>query len=250
MHRDGYSPPSRGVLLAIMAGIVFVFAVANFWIYFARFLFARDFPQMRETIIPTISGALSQPEIGDPFAIWRSMTALVLFVSVAGVIWTLARALPRASASLRGLFIAIVGMQAVACAGKVVLSHYTLPVYRDAHMAGSYMFFVAQTLTVILVLALSIMLARPGGPGDTAAARAALDPWANRLRIRAGYVIIAMMVTYLALFVGKDLVSEAVRPAVIVVYVNLESFCITAFLLYMASFLIDLHRNTQAARGL
>lgn len=233
----------------LIAANLFVIVVVNVCIYWARYAFARDYPEATGQTIPTISGALSEAPIRDPFALWVGISALVLACGVGGMVWLWSRAIPSENRGLRLLAFTVAPMQWVACLGMVVLSQYTFPDYRDAHMAGSYMFFVAQSLVIVLCFVLSRMLIRRP---DVLARMVTVGvhlPAPNRARVVMGGVIIAMVLVYLVLFIGKDFLSRPLKQTVTVVYVNLESLCITAYLLFLGLYQIDLWRGLNKAKA-
>ncbi len=237
-----HAPAFRWFLTLLIAANLLVIVIVNYSIYWARFAFQRDYPEATAHTIPTISGALSKPSIGVPFAFWVTLSAAVLFIGTMVLIWSWLRALPPGARGPRSVLLLAIPVQAVACIGMVVLSNFTFPDYRDEHMAGSYMFFVGQSIVVLFGLILARLFIRRADQAAPLIAQRVLDPGANRMRAVLGAVIMAMVIGYLALFIGKDMVSPEIKDSVVWAYVNLESLCITAFLLFFGLCQIDLWR--------
>ena len=93
-----------GRRMAILALLLngFSILVVNFWIYYARALFIKIATYYREP--PTISRAISEPVIGEPFAFWVTLSGLLLIVGVSILILRMIlqlRDLPKPSRYLR-----------------------------------------------------------------------------------------------------------------------------------------------------
>jgi hypothetical protein len=119
-------------------------------------------------------------------------------------------------------------MQLASSVGILLLSWNRFPEGRDLHMLGSYIFFAAQFLVVII-----------GGlwcrtlVGKTQEWRAQGYSRDYLARLGRLYPLVAVLYPiYLGLFVGKDLVPQAIWPLVIQVYVWMELAVISASLLY------------------
>jgi hypothetical protein len=233
-------------LLAALIPITFVILVVNFWIYYARYLYIRRHPVESVELPPTISKAISDPAIGDPFAVWISTSAILLFVAcilLARFKWMLAESLPedqrRIRFQLKAAFVGVVLFQLLTSIGMIMLSWFPLSRSRDLHMLGSYIFFISQAISILLMTLISARLKQDSG------ARAifhrehgiASSIWAIRTALGCISVFLALM--FALLFVVKDFDLEHKRQ-VQQVYVLAEPALISSFLLVLASYYVDL----------
>lgn len=104
---------------------------------------------------PTVSRAIADPVIGNPFALWMLLVAALQAFAVFRIAQAVYRAtlspLPKRHAvPMVLMFIAILGSEAVAVAGVVVLSQYTGSISDYWHQAGSYMLFFGNGLAILM----------------------------------------------------------------------------------------------------
>lgn len=243
-----WEKPGRALVLGLLFfPMTFVTVTVNYWIYRARFEFIERHPQAAANKPPTISRAISDPAIGEPFAFWISASAVfavLAMIPVAWLYWRSARAVdtmsPGTGRLLSGSALLLVILQAIAATGMVVLSQYTFPSFNEEHMLGSYTFFISQSL-VVLVMALAcgcIALQRP--VAEALAAKNGVNPRISRLRAPLAVACFAAALSYLGLFVLKDAGLGAARPLVYRAYVLLEPTLISAYLVVFATYYIDL----------
>ena len=234
----------------------FVVVVVNVSIYWARSAFIAAHPDYVAHTPPTISRALSDPAIQGPFATWVALSAVLLFAGVACIVAIQLSALarvratvPRRAGLVRAGYAAVLPLQLVACVGMVTLSQYTFPDFNRVHMVGSYMFFAAQALVVLVALLICRAVARDAGLGAGLRALGVLSPGANRLRLYLGSATVLLVVVYMGLFLAKGYDLGAWNAAVYLAYVGTEPACISAFLLYMAVYNADLIVLLRRWRG-
>ncbi|WP_425052567.1 hypothetical protein [Psychromarinibacter sp. S121] len=252
-QRPGWAPWVAG--LSLLAN-TFVVVTVNLNIYKARADFIEAHPEYVANQPPTISRALSDPAIGDGFAFWIAISAVLLFLGVCGLIATFATALPavravssRGARRLTTTLCLVPPMQLAACVGMVMLSQYTFPHHNEAHMMGSYIFFASQAATVLTGLLLSRAIAK-----DQPMARAMADvgvysAGANRVRLWVGMASVVLVLSYLVLFVVKDFDLGAWEPLVYLIYVSTEPLCISSFLLFVLLYNADLARAARSRRA-
>ena len=242
-------------LLSLLA-MTFAFVTVNLQIYSARAAFIASHPEYVAKQPPTISRALSDPAIGDGFAFWIGLSALLLFPAVSGVIATFASALPAVRARSPGgarrlvavsIFLPL--LQLGSCIGMVMLSQYTFPDYNDEHMFGSYLFFISQAGMVLAGLLFSIATARDPAMAATMAEAGVYAPGANRARLWVGTTSVLLSLGYLGLFIAKGLDLGAWEPFVYLVYVSTEPVCISSFLLFGLLYNFDLARAAFGRRA-
>lgn len=217
-----------GALLMLIPAVV----VINLQVYWVRILFINAHPEDAVAKPPTISGAIADPAIGIPFARWMTAMSPALAIGTCLVIYLMIRDCRRRTgvcgAGMQVLCSALVAVQIVSCVGILLLSWNRFPDGRDLHMLGSYIFFGAQFLVMVLwALWCRAMLRKTQGGRGLIYAE---SDWI-RLR-RLAPVAAALYPIYLCLFVGKDLVPQAIWPVVIQVYVWMELAVISATLLY------------------
>ncbi|SEO03162.1 hypothetical protein SAMN04490248_10196 [Salinihabitans flavidus] len=229
-----------GLAIWVLTSVGFVVAVINLLIYRARWDFIAAHPVYSAGQPPTISRALSDPAIGEPFAFWMLLAAPLLVLGLCAILALVEMDLRRFGAGqvnlarVRALFVLIVLLQTVAAVGIVMLSHYRMPEATPRHMTGSYLFFIAQTGTVLAGGIVSGWLrALPEGPGRLTLARM------HEFRRRMAAVPLLLAALYLVLFVAKHFTFPVGNEAVYLAYVSTEPVVITAMLLYLALFAVD-----------
>lgn len=220
-----------GALLTLIPAVV----VINFQVYWVRVLFIKAHPEEVAVKPPTISGAISDPAIGVPFAHWMSVMAPALLVGLFLVGYLLVCAWRRGIASpalgergMRVFWGMSTVVQLVSSVGILLLSWNRFPEGRDLHMLGSYIFFAAQFVMIVIVgLWCRTMVVR------TQEWRALGYSRGYLARLGRLYPFVALLYPlYLGLFVGKDLVPQAIWPVVIQVYVWMELAVISVTLLF------------------
>jgi hypothetical protein len=228
-------------LIAVMT-VATVVLVVNVLIYRARYLFIQWHPDYVAKQQPTISRAIADPLIGEPFAFWMAVCAPLLFIGV-GCIVALARRDVRTHAAddaplmrrFDRMFALLLLLQVMACVGMVMLSHYRFPDFGAMHMTGSYIFFFSQGFVVVAGGVLAGLLMRLPGSDERM-----ILPGMNRLRRRLTMVPILMAISYLALFVLKDVPVFQGNKALYQAYVWMEPAVLSSFLIYVGLFLVDL----------
>ncbi|WP_172293492.1 hypothetical protein [Pseudoruegeria sp. HB172150] len=229
----------RLAAFAILANTT-VFVVVNICIYWARAAFAARNPEYIAEGPATISRAISDPYVGDIFAIWVTGSAILLFLGVAALVAVSWHGIPRNAWPLRILCGLVVLFQATASVGMTMLSNFTFHNNHDGHMMGSYIFFAAQAFTVLTGLIASINV--QVNPDTRAAMQAAgvLHPGANRVRLWAGSASVALVLAYVTLFVVKDFDLGAWKDTVYLIYVTTEPVTISSFLFFVLLYDWDL----------
>ncbi len=188
---------------------------------------------------PTISRAISEPLVSLPFHNMILLVTVLIAVAVPFIIlsyWQSAARAPIAGFR-RGLIrlgIALAGItQIAALVGLNMLTSNSLTSDNHLHMLGSYIFFAGQVVTIVIgaVLCRSLLGGSPNGW---------LLPSMQRFRFPMGMAVMALTLIYLALFVGKDHNSLFPQYAVQLVYVQCEVLVISSFMLFLASYGVDL----------
>lgn len=233
-------------LVALIANVTAIIVV-NFWIYHARALFIAGHPDYVAQQPPTISRAISDPAIGEPFAIWISGSGILLILGVGAlalVYLRLAAMLPDQFAGLRRVLRACVtllfAMQTLSALGMYLLSNYRFPDGDEMHMLGSYIFFGSQASVVIVSLVLGLKLRRNRDALDNVAGVTLPGARMMGWRIGAAVLVIAMAVGYVSLFVAKGFDFGAANVPLYRGYVLLEPALISGFLLVLALYQTDL----------
>lgn len=218
----------------------FVVWVVNAIIYTARWDFIAMHPERAARNPPTISRALAEPAVGVPFAEWMAICAPVLFVGVfllVGCGLTELRKNGRQDASVVRWFTrmsgVLIGLQALASIGMVMLSHYRFPDHHFGHMAGSYLFFFSQALVVFVGQIVSNAYGKLPPEGRV------MLPGMARVRRIYVWVPVVLAVVYLSCFVLKDIDLGAINGPLFTVYVSTEPMLISSFLFYVLSFAPD-----------
>ncbi|MDK9695839.1 MAG: Frag1/DRAM/Sfk1 family protein [Siculibacillus sp.] len=233
------------LLFAPVAGIVAVPAIVVPAIIWARIAFHNLHPNADPGSYLTISRAISDPAIGEPFAFWVTIAAVLLWISVHAILWmfiaqhpgrpAISTARDRAS---RLLWAAMWVTMTATCIGMVMLSHFRLgdgPAGHRLHMIGSYVFFAGQAVTILFAAVYNGLIARAPSLLGTAV-------FTHRARARSGVAVFLAAVLYGLLFRVKSMDFGDATAWVITAYVELETILIIVFLAYLAAFLVDVAR--------
>jgi len=234
----------------------FAIVTVGYWILRARALFIATHPDYVDRRPPTISRAISDPAIGDPFSVWITLAGALLVLGV----WVNVRFYLRLTGGLAALGSPMArvfrlgaplirALQAVAGVGMHILSVYRFPDHNGIHMLGSVLFFGAQA-GVILVAAMiySRFLRDPGALG-WAESQGHIAARTVRFRARAGWAVMALTVFYVALFLAKDFELGAFYMPLYRTYTTVEPILILAFLGFLALVQGDLWRVLRVLRA-
>ena len=241
----------RVALIALVLNL-FAIGVVNFWIYYARATFIRIATYYKEP--PTISRAISEPVIGEPFAFWVPFCGLLLIVGVTILVARLMaqiKTLPAPSRYLRIcafiLLPVLALMQACSAIGMYGLSVYRFPNAHEMHMAGSYLFFLSQLLVIIIYTVFNHAVLRDRSSLAKLHDAGHLDGRAVKLRFLIGWACIGIVLTYFTLFVLKDVYPYLSWPALHLWYTLFELAVISSFLFLLALAHLDLFKRPTIA---
>lgn len=241
------SPVVPGRFTATMLAISiaftgFVIIAVNLLIYRARILFAARNPDAVAERPPTISLAISDPSVGEPFASWLLLCAPLLFVGVLFLVLSAWIELQKGGGAgsrreqrlIAALCAIVVLLQGLAAIGMVTLSQFRFPHFAAQHMQGSYLFFFAQAFVVVFGEFLSRRFALL--PVD----RVLITAPSARFRRRYVWVPIALGVAYLALFILKDVDFGSLNTPLYAGYTSTEPLLLSSFLLYVLTYHVDM----------
>ena len=237
--------PSRSsaVLIAVSLALTgFVIVAVNILIYRARVVFGQNNPEYIAVEPATISRAISDPIVGEPFAAWMAICAPILFVGVAALVLAARREVRRAGSSVSGqdyriitlLCVTVAILQGMASFGMVILSHYRFPNFHEMHMVGSYLFFFSQAFVVVF--------------GDILTRRIVKQPQhcsmvtVRMARFRRTYIWLPILlgIAYLSLFVLKGFDLGAINEKLYIAYTITEPLLISSFLGYILTLHVDM----------
>ncbi|NLH79731.1 MAG: hypothetical protein GX458_02650, partial [Phyllobacteriaceae bacterium] len=187
-----------------VAGIVAVSAIVVPAVVGARVGFHLRHPDADPSIYLTISRAISDPVIGEPFAFWVTLAALILWPSTHAILWMLSAEHPSRAVlgatrdHLCRLLLAVMSVAMTAtCVGMVMLGRHRLGGSAEdhhLHMLGSYVFFAGQATTILLAAIYhSAIVPARRALGETAIVSA-------RSRARLGYAVVGAAVLYGVVF--------------------------------------------------
>ena len=238
----------RIVAILIAAPAVLVPVIVMVAIYCARLSFYQQTPSTLAGS-QTISRAISDPAIADIFAPTISIAAVLLAAAVSQIILLLRAAIEAGftpeSRARRAAMVALVlaGMaQACGIGGMVALSWLT---QRELHIGASYLFFFGQASAILGIGVLSRMLLQsPAKDGNSGWAKSGLSPRLTLLRSRAALGIAAAALVFWILYLLRDELDRA-PDWLERIFSGLEIALISSFLLYLASFSVELFRSQQ-----
>jgi hypothetical protein len=218
-------------------------------ILWARITYHALHPDADPNVYLTISRAISDPAVGEPFAFWITVAAVILWTSVHAILWMFIAEHPRPPAIgvgrdrvARGLWPVMWVAMTATCVGMVMLSNFrfgTTTGENRLHMIGSYVFFAGQAATILLAAIYHSLV----GP-----ARAAVETsfFPARWRARAGYAVVVAAVLYGVFFQMKSMDLGPATRWVVSIYVELETVLILVFLTYLAAYFVDVSRFTRS----
>lgn len=261
MSNENSLPAASGKASVLMATALAIVPTAvailtiNFWIYYARIEFAALHPEYVAEQPPTISRGISDPSIGEPFAVWVSISAVFILLGVfqiAKLYLRSAAVLPPALGGtarvLRRLGIGAAVAQCVSTVGIVMLSVYRFPTHDFEHMVGSYIFFIAQALAAVLVGFACTIIARNPAVSEALAAHPYINPRLSRFRGPFALCSALMAAAFLTFFILKDFDLGAWNGIIYQFYVLSEPALITYFLSVQALYFLEIASMMRAGR--
>ncbi|WP_127113378.1 hypothetical protein [Shimia sediminis] len=227
-------------LSMVLTGVVIV--AVNVQIYLARYLYGYYNPDAVSRRPATISRAISDPQVGEPFANWMLVCAPLLAIGVALLIISALIELHRNGGAptqkewriLVLLCLVLIALQVFAAIGMVMLSQFRFPNDNKLHMKGSYLFFFSQAFVVMFGEFVSRRFGKL--PQD----RTLLSFGMARFRKFYVWVPILLGVLYLSLFFAKDFDLGAVNPPLYILYTTTEPLLLTAYLGYVLTYHADM----------
>jgi hypothetical protein len=233
-------------------GIVSVPVIVVPAILWARYAFHQLHPNADPRLYLTISRAISDPRVGEPFAVWVTLAAVILWTSVHSILWMFIAEHPRRPALTatrdriaRGLWPAMWATMTATCVGMVMLAQFRLggeTATNRLHMVGSYVFFGGQAATILLAAVYHSLIAPARARFETAF-------FPGRRRAAAGYAVVGAAFAYGVIFRVKSMDLGAATPWVITAYVELETILILVFLAYLSAYFVDVSRFLRAHVG-
>jgi len=189
---------------------------------------------------PTISRALLDPYIAEPFAVAMILAAFFLAIAVFQVALLLYRNIKLIGQNTgrhAALLFVVVICEMAAIAGMVVLSQFTGSLNSRLHDIGSYMLFFGHAIGISLVgYMIYGVIDRLNGPGRPPGV--AVSNWLalRRFPRRAGWVAI-LSVLYGVVYFGGKFLPDAFFFWQRMVLSGLEVVVILSFLGFLVSFL-------------
>lgn len=208
MSFGGKSTIGAIVGVVFSAPVVLVPGSAILMMVWARWTFYQRHPDYVQNSAPTISRAISDPYIGEPFGLVILAVAVIVALAMiplcAAYFATIDRRTlgnPAMRRKLRRLMRVFIVLQALGTTGMVVCTQVTFRNGHDLHMIGSYLFFVFQALSILLSGVIATRLVRlPGGPFGR---YLPLDTPFARVRRYMAFGTAGLAVLYMILFVVK-----------------------------------------------
>jgi hypothetical protein len=223
-------------------------AIAILAMFWARAESIRLHPDQAAWNPPTVSRAIADPAIGDPFALWMILVATlqafaILRIAQAAYRTTLSPFPARYGLSMFAMFAAVLVAEGVAVAGVIVLSQYTGSVSDYWHQAGSYMMFIGNGSAIFLcgLFAALDQAERASSPPREIAVPLPYHPY---IHTRFAWVIsvVGVLFGYLY-FHGFDYWTQYYDYAFRIVFVVCELVLLIASLIYLSSFVLTMYRH-------
>lgn len=250
---------SRGARLAgwiVALPVVIVPGFAIYMMVWARWTFYERHPDYIQHSAPTVSRAITDPYIGDPFAAAILGVAVVIALAMVplayafyGAISARAGHLPKVAASLRRMMALFLVMQALGTAGMVICTQVTFRHHHDLHMLGSYLFFVFQALSILMSGIITTRLLRLPDTGRPS--YLCLGSRYTRLRRILAFVTAGFAGLYVALFLIKGLDLPVTEYTIYYIYTVQEIVTISAYIVQVMLYAPEIYRIVRnlAASG-
>ena len=218
-----------------------------YWIFTARAQYIARHPELVAIDPPTISRAISDPLIGEPFAMWVTVAGLMLSFGVLMNILVYLRAARHLEAPM-GYMRLVVAVVMPACVllqvasgiGMHTLSSFRFPDHNGTHMIGSYIFFISQVFVVLCGVLICDATLRDRASGARLQSLGMSGPRMLRFRRGFGLFCFALTAAYFSLFKLKGVEFGAWNDLIYLLYVSTEPAVITCFLLFLALFQTDI----------
>jgi hypothetical protein len=240
---------AAGLLLA--APVVIVPGSAIIMMIWARWAFYQRHPDYVQHSAPTVSRAISDPFIGEPFAAVILAVACVMALALVplcnaylATIRLRTEGNPAARASLRRLMYVFMAVQACGTAGMVVCTQVTFRQDHDIHMVGSYFFFVFQAIAILLSGIVATRLVRL--PSREGCPYLRLESTYSRIRRYLAFVTAGFAVFYLVLFVIKGFDLPIPEYDVYNFYTIHEIVTISAYIFHFMLYAPEVFRMTRS----
>jgi hypothetical protein len=194
---------------------------------------------------PTVSRAIADHSIGDPFAQWM----LGVCTLQAFAVWRIVQAFYRtaivpartpARARLFALLGSAVLCQAGAIIGLLVLSHYDSTNYSEIHQWGSYLLFYGNGISIALA-GVFVWLAERWRDPQAKRSLAPL-PYDYYLQTRLAAVVAAIGFVFGGLFYATVPLERWHDYDFRVTFAMTELVLLTACVIYLASFVVPMYR--------
>ncbi|OWU86400.1 hypothetical protein ATO6_06180 [Oceanicola sp. 22II-s10i] len=237
----------------LVIGLTAPFSIV-YWNLRVRAEWIAMFPDQAAVQPPTISRAISVPEIGAPFAFWITIFSVVMLFNACVIGLLYARtvaATPAADArdrrrlTIRAVLLAAI--QLPVSAGMVILSVFNLGPHTDLHMFGSYLMFISASLAQFANIAAATAVLALMRHDMAMRDRGLIDPRAARFRIWFSGAAIATAIFYLALFIAKD--TSLRSDALYFTYVTTEEVLIALLMSIQVLHAIDFWHILSGRRG-
>ena len=240
---------AAGLLLA--APVVIVPGSAIAMMIWARWAFYQRHPDYVQQSAPTISRAISDPFIGEPFAAVILAVACVIALALVplcnayfATIRLRTEGDPAARTSLRRLMYVFIAVQVCGTLGMVVCTQVTFRQSHDIHMVGSYFFFVFQAIAILLSGIVATRLvhlrSRQGCP------YLRLESRYSRIRRYLAFVTVGLALFYLVLFAIKGLDLPVPEYDVYNFYTIHEIVTISAYIFHFMLYAPEVFRMTRS----
>jgi hypothetical protein len=238
---------SRGLLRA--SAVVLVPSIEIPLLFWTRLTYGDLHPAEVSKTPPTISAALGEPAVADPFAMIILLIAALTAVSVTFIVRAYSRSInmtwavdQRKNTTAGLLLLFCVLAQAAGTLGMVVTSWVPLGVDRNIHMISSYVFFAGQSLAVLGSGILGHMLR--SGAENTGEFGTRVNSM-HGMRFKAAVAIAVLALGYLLLFWIKDFPMAVDNYVVRYVYSSWEIVLLASFVIYLGLFAPDLYWMEQ-----
>jgi uncharacterized membrane protein len=238
---------------ALVSPLLLAPVVATAAMFWARAESIRLHPEVAAVRPPTVSRAIADPVIGDPFALWMILVAsfqafAVLRIAQAAHRTALSPFPARWGLSMFAMFLTMLVCEAVAVAGVVVLSQYTGSISDYWHQAGSYMMFFGNGCAIFMC-GLFVMLDQIQRASGAAASTDAPLPYEPYIHTRFAWVVAVISLFFGYLFYwGFDYLAPYNDYLFRLIFVICELVLLVASLIYLGSFVRQSKNSNKNAR--
>lgn len=246
MENDGQSWRIRAAAAALVSPLILAPGIATAAMFWARYESIQLHPEAAAKRSPTISRAIADPRIGDPFAVWMLLVAALQAFAVYRIAQAMYRTVivstpPERRPYMTSLFIMILLCQASGVAGVITLSQYTGSISDYLHQLGSYLMFYGNGFSILFcgIFVWQDHKHRVHGADEPPI------PYILRIHTRFAGVVTVVSLFFAFLFFAYTPLQAINDYVYRLFFAMCELVLLIASLIYLGSFIVPMYRHER-----